>query len=108
MLNNVLSSLYTALTSFAAVSLFIIPGSSVAETTNLKVTLQNVQGEEVVVEQAKVCLDFYDAISGLGDLISKVIKGLTKNPNDNDKTEQEVKKEVIDLCTSFPIYSSNN
>ena len=41
----------------------------------------------------------------IGDLISKVIKGLTKNPNDNDKIEQEVKKEVIDLCTSFPIYS---
>jgi glycine hydroxymethyltransferase len=42
----------------------------------------------------------------IGDLISKVIHGLSKNPTDNTKIEQEVKKEVIDLCTSFPIYSN--
>ena len=41
----------------------------------------------------------------IGDLISKVIKGLSKDHARNDKNEQEVKKEVIDLCTSFPIYS---
>jgi len=41
----------------------------------------------------------------IGDLISKVIKGLAKNPADNKKIEQEVKKEIIDLCASFPIYS---
>ena len=41
----------------------------------------------------------------IGDLISKVIKGLAKNPRENEKVEQDVKKEVIDLCTSFPIYS---
>ncbi len=41
----------------------------------------------------------------IGDLISKVLKGLAKNPLDNGKIEQEVKKEVIDLCSSFPIYS---
>ena len=41
----------------------------------------------------------------IGDLISKVIKGLANNPNNNEKAELEVKKEVIDLCTSFPIYS---
>jgi len=41
----------------------------------------------------------------IGDLISKVIKGLSKDPAENVKNEQEVKKEVIDLCTSFPIYS---
>jgi len=41
----------------------------------------------------------------IGDLISKVIKGLAKNPEENEKVEQNVKKEVIDLCTSFPIYS---
>ena len=33
-----------------------------------------------------------------------VINGLTKNPNDNSKIENEVKKEVIILCSSFPIY----
>jgi|TARA_B110000438_G_scaffold204367_1_gene196056 glycine hydroxymethyltransferase len=41
----------------------------------------------------------------VGDLISKVIKGLALNPKDNTKVEKEVKKEIIDLCTSFPIYS---
>jgi len=41
----------------------------------------------------------------IGDLISKVIKGLANNPENNEKVEAEVKKEVIDLCTSFPIYS---
>jgi glycine hydroxymethyltransferase len=41
----------------------------------------------------------------IGDLIAKVIKGLAKNPNDNQKIEKEVQKEIIDLCTSFPIYS---
>jgi glycine hydroxymethyltransferase len=41
----------------------------------------------------------------VGELISKVIKGLALNPTDNTKVEEEVKKEIIDLCTSFPIYS---
>ena len=40
----------------------------------------------------------------VGELITKVIKGLSNNPNDNSKTEDEVRKEVISLCTSFPIY----
>ena len=38
-------------------------------------------------------------------LISKVIKGLSKNGQNNSKIEKEVQKEVIDLCSSFPIYS---
>jgi glycine hydroxymethyltransferase len=41
----------------------------------------------------------------IGDLISKVIKGLAENSEDNGKIEQEVKREAIDLCASFPIYS---
>ena len=41
----------------------------------------------------------------IGSLISKVIKGLSKNVENNSKIEKEVKKEVIDLCSSFPIYS---
>ena len=40
----------------------------------------------------------------VGDLISKVIKGLSDYKNDNSKIEEEVKKEVIDICASFPIY----
>jgi glycine hydroxymethyltransferase len=42
----------------------------------------------------------------VGQLISKTLKELAKNPENNSKTENEVKKEVIDLCGSFPIYSS--
>jgi len=42
----------------------------------------------------------------IGQLISKVLKELTNNQENNSKVEAEVKKEVIDLCTSFPIYSS--
>ena len=41
----------------------------------------------------------------IGDLISKVVKGLGKNGQNNSKIEKEVQKEVIDLCSSFPIYS---
>ena len=42
----------------------------------------------------------------VGQLISKLLKELAKNPENNSKVESEVKKEVIDLCGSFPIYSS--
>ena len=41
----------------------------------------------------------------VGELITKVIEGLSKNPDDNSKMESEVKKEVIELCSRFPIYS---
>mgnify|MGYP001278849984 CR=1 FL=1 len=41
----------------------------------------------------------------VGDLITKVIKGLSKNPNDNSKVETEIKNEVIKLCSKFPIYN---
>ena len=42
----------------------------------------------------------------IGNLISRVIKGLSANPVDNSKIEQAVQKEVVDLCGSFPIYSN--
>jgi glycine hydroxymethyltransferase len=41
----------------------------------------------------------------VGDLITKVIKGLSKNANDNTKVETEVRKEVVELCSKFPIYN---
>ncbi len=41
----------------------------------------------------------------VGELITKVIEGLSKNPEDNSKIESEVRKEVIELCSKFPIYS---
>ncbi len=40
----------------------------------------------------------------VGELITKTIKGLSENPDDNSKVENEVKKEVVDLCSNFPIY----
>ena len=42
----------------------------------------------------------------VGDLIFKVIEGLSKNKEDNSKIEKEVQKEIIQLCSSFPIYGS--
>ena len=42
----------------------------------------------------------------VGQLISKLLKGLAKNPENNSSVEAEVQKEVIDLCSSFPKYSS--
>ncbi len=42
----------------------------------------------------------------IADLISKVVKGLSENGQNNSKIEKEVQKEVIDLCSSFPIYSN--
>ena len=41
----------------------------------------------------------------VGELITKVIKGLSENPKNNTKIENEVQKEVVDLCSEFPIYS---
>ena len=42
----------------------------------------------------------------VGELITKVVKGLSENPNDNSKVEEEVRKEVINLTTAFPIYKN--
>ena len=42
----------------------------------------------------------------IADLIFKVIKGLSENKNNNSKIENEVKKEAISLCASFPIYDN--
>ena len=37
----------------------------------------------------------------IADLISKVLKGLNKNGQNNSEIEKEVKKEVVDICTAF-------
>ena len=42
----------------------------------------------------------------VGELITKTVKGLSSNPDDNSKIEEEVRNEVIRLCSSFPIYNS--
>jgi glycine hydroxymethyltransferase len=31
---------------------------------------------------------------------------LSSNPDDNKKIEDEVRKEVVDLCSNFPIYKN--
>tara|TARA_B100001123_G_scaffold412672_1_gene510190 strand:- start:1351 stop:2667 length:1317 start_codon:yes stop_codon:yes gene_type:complete len=41
----------------------------------------------------------------VGDLITRVIKGLSKNSSDNSKVEDEIRKEVVELCSKFPIYN---
>ena len=41
----------------------------------------------------------------VGELITKVIMGLSKNPENNKIVENEVKKEVVTLCSKFPIYN---
>ena len=42
----------------------------------------------------------------IAELIYKVIKGLSLNKTDNSTIEKEVKKEIIDLCSAFPIYDN--
>jgi glycine hydroxymethyltransferase len=41
----------------------------------------------------------------VGELITKVIVGLSKAPGDNTKIEKQVKEEVIKICSFFPIYN---
>ena len=42
----------------------------------------------------------------IAELIYKVIKNLSENKTDDSKIENEVKQEVINLCSSFPIYDN--
>ena len=44
----------------------------------------------------------------VGELITRVIKGLSANASDNSNIESEVRKEVIALCSKFPIYNHLN
>jgi glycine hydroxymethyltransferase len=41
----------------------------------------------------------------VGELITKVIRGLSINSTDNTKVENEVRNEVVSLCSKFPIYN---
>ena len=47
-----------------------------------------------------------DEFKLIASLINKVITGLSNNKLDNSKIENEVKKEIIDLCSAFPIYGN--
>jgi len=42
----------------------------------------------------------------VGELITKTVKGLSSNPNDNSNIEREVRNEVVELCSKFPIYKN--
>ena len=41
----------------------------------------------------------------VGELITEVIDGLSKSPDDNTNVETKVRKEVVALCAKFPIYN---
>ncbi len=47
-----------------------------------------------------------DEFKTVGNLITKIIRGLSENPDDNSKIEKEVREEVVDLCSKFPIYKN--
>ena len=42
----------------------------------------------------------------IGNFIGDVLDGLSSNPEDHSKVEQEVKSKVKALCGKFPIYST--
>ena len=46
-----------------------------------------------------------DEFKKIGELITRVIKGLSKNSEDNSTIENEVRNEVVALCAKFPIYN---
>ena len=41
----------------------------------------------------------------VGDLIAETLDGLQNNPDDNSKTEENVRMQVKELCDKYPIYS---
>ena len=45
-------------------------------------------------------------VVGVSSLYHLAIKGLSDDSKDNTKVENEVKKEVIELCSKFPIYKN--
>ena len=47
-----------------------------------------------------------DEFKKVADLITKAIQGLSKDPENNSKIEGEVRAEVIELCSRFPIYKN--
>ena len=42
----------------------------------------------------------------IGELITKTVKGLVSSPKDNSNVEEDVRNEVIELCSKFPIYKN--
>ncbi|MGZ8364498.1 MAG: serine hydroxymethyltransferase [Caulobacteraceae bacterium] len=46
-----------------------------------------------------------DEFRRIGELIAQVVDGLAANPEANDAVENEVRAEVLKLCSRFPIYA---
>ena len=74
------------------------------------VQLEEEMGIEMEFDVIGLCCDYceYDSLKEfqkVGELITKIIKGLSNNPSDNSKIEADVRNEVIELCASFPIYN---
>ena len=44
--------------------------------------------------------------SQVGEMISQVLDGLADNPNDNSAAETEIRNQVEDLCSRFPVYTN--
>ena len=40
----------------------------------------------------------------VGDLIAETLNGLQNNPENNDKSEENVRAQVKELCDKYPIY----
>ena len=53
-------------------------------------------------EQYEIILKLYNGLSGNLKLINQKV---SKNKEDNSKTENQVRDEVLKLCSNFPIYN---
>ena len=79
------------------------------DATRVKITVSGGSGTQTIVDnEYDSSLDGFgtEEFLKVGDLITKTIKGLSENLNDNSKVESEVKAEVIELCAKHPIYKN--
>ena len=68
-----------------------------------RIARQYVGEDYAYVEQVLLLLKEFQKV---GELITKLVKGLSENLEDNSKIEEEVRNEVIELTSSFPIYKN--
>ena len=84
-------------------SFFLNGFNRIAGNSKLKQQLINGTSEKEIRKSWAKDLNEFKKV---GELITKVVKGLSENPNDNSKVEEEVRKEVINLTAAFPIYKN--